>query len=321
MAQNKKPKSLDDYVKSDKRVISMSQEVLDIERIPSGIYMLDDALEGGFPVGKMAELFGPTGGGKSSIALSTAVAAQERGRVVWIDLEDAFNPRLAEKVGLDLSELIFVNAVSAEEIFEIMENICQTGEASMIVVDSVAGLVTNAEIQGEYGDSHMAILARLMSSGLPKLARNLGETSMLWINQIRDNMNIGYGAKTTTKGGKALPFWCSTRVEVKRIGQVLNSQKELVGQTVQVHLPKARYGKPFQTREFDIIYDRGFDNAGSIIDACVSAGTIGLNGSWYVDTQTGESLGQGKANLAEKLLADQEMYDHYLASITTVTAD
>lgn len=292
-----------------------------VDKIPTGIFEFDNKSEGGFPVGKMAELYGPTGGGKSSIALSTAAQAQQLGAVVWFDLESAFNADLAERIGVDVDALLFPEHSSAEDVFQTIEDLVRTNEVSLIVVDSVAGLVPRAEIAGDYGDSHMGLLARTMSQGLRKLAGSMdiegNRTTVLWINQIRANMNtFGYGPTTTTTGGNALPFWCGTRVEIKRIEQIKQGD-DVVGQKVQAFFQKARFARPFTKAKFDIVYDRGFDNSGSIIEACIDAGYITKSGSWLSDAETGEVLAQGKQKLAVMFDDDHQLLDQYVQKVTT----
>lgn len=313
--------SLEDLLKKDKRLVTSDMELLEVTKVPSNILVLDELLLGGWPEGKMAELFGPAGGGKSSIALSTAVAAQEYGRVAWFDLEDAFNPALAESLGLDLESIIFVNSESAEDVFDAMETLVMAGGVSMIVVDSVAGLTPAAEIAGDYGDSHMGLVARIMSQGLRKLSQAMkasdSKTTILWINQIRDTMS-GFGSGKTTTGGKALPFWCSTRVDVVRIEQIKDGPVT-VGQKVRVTIVKSRYTKPFQKAEFDIVYDRGINNSLSLVEMLIESGLIKKAGSWLTDLETGETLAQGKGNFALMLDEDSELMNYWSSRVTRST--
>ena len=294
---------VDRLLAEDKRLVTVKDAVPEIEKVPTGIYTLDKMLCGGFPMGKMVELFGPPAGGKSAIALSTAVQAQKFGRVVWIDLEGAFNPEFAVRAGLDMEQIIFAQSESAEDVMSILDRLAETQGISLVVVDSVAGLVTNAEINGDYGDAHIGQLARLMSSSLPLLVRktksNDNPIIIVWINQIRDVISTQpFAPQSTTKGGKSLPFWSSNRMDIKRktsrkVGEAV------VGQTVRATLVKSRFAPPFQSAEFDILYESGISNALGIVETALKQKVLVQKGSWITDPETGETIAQGVMNAAK----------------------
>lgn len=303
----------------DNEAASSLVDIPDIEKLPSGIVSLDAMLDGGFPRGKMAELFGPEGGGKSGIALSTAAQAQNLGTVVWIDLEDAFNPEIAERSGVNLETLAYVGPMYAEKAMQTIEDLLETEDIALIVVDSVAGMTTRAEAEGAYGDAHVGGVARLMSQAMRKLSQKLSKTNatLIWVNQIRDLIGvIGYGPKSTTTGGRGLKFWCSTRIQVAQIGKVKKGESDIVGQKVKVYTQKARFSKQFQTATFDILYDTGISNGSGLVEIALNAGVIAKKGSWLVDVETGETLAQGALNYAVALDEDAEAFAALLEKVT-----
>ena len=320
MAKKDKPKTLDQLIKENK--IEVIGEVPDVPKISTGIVELDKQLDGGLPRGKHAEFFGAEGGGKSAIALSVAAVAQKKGRVVWVDLEDAFNPVIATLAGLNVDELLYVPPDSAEATLQLVEDVIVTGEAELVVIDSVAGMVPRAEIEGDFGDAHVGLTARLMSQALRKFVIDLkdSDTTVIWINQIRDKIGVvGYGEKSTTTGGRGLKFWCSTRLKVARTGYIKKGESDIIGHKVQVYVQKARFSRPFQKADFDIYYQTGISNGAAVLKTAIEAGLLSLNGSWVVDVETGESLCQGFNNFAQHLDANpvelQELLDRVTETV------
>lgn len=315
----KNPTTIEELVARNPSLSAPDGILESLEKVSTGVLSLDTALEGGLPVGKMAELYGPPGGGKSALAMSTAAQAQKRGAVVWFDLEDAFNPVLAERAGIDMSKMVFGASVAAESVFETIEDASRLRDISLIVIDSVAGLVPNAEIQGDFGDSHVGLIARLLSQALRKMSQTLSvehsDVIVLWVNQVRDLINsFGHGPQTTTTGGRGLKFWCSTRIEVTRIGAIKQGD-DVVGQDVRCKVVKSRFSRPFQTTNFSLLYESGISNGASLIDLAIKEGIIQKKGSWLVDAVTGESLGQGTLNYARVLDSDVNEYESLLAKL------
>lgn len=289
----------------DNTLVRMSDMAYDIERIPTGIIALDHCLGGGLPKGKIALSWGIEGGGKSAIATQFAAQAQKHGNVVYIDLENALDPRKAENSGVNLDDLFIAQPGSAENTLELIELCLSADDVSAIIVDSVAAMPTEAEIEGDYGDAHVAGLARLLSQGLRKInsfmTENQSDTILFFINQQRENIG-GYGPVTkTTPGGKALKYYSATTMEVARIENItetVDKVKTIVGQTSQVTLKKSKFAAPFQKATFDIYFDSGISNESGIIDIAVKQGIIIKGGGgWMTDTRTGENLGQGKPNV------------------------
>jgi recombination protein RecA len=310
-------------LKGDNTLLTLDEMDLDTPRIPTGIISVDRILGGGLPKGKIAIASGREGGGKSAIGLMFAAQAQKEGKVVYIDLENSFDPRKAENSGIQMDELFVSQPGSAEDTLEVMEMCLGADDVSAIIVDSVAAMMTEAQIAGDYSDAHVAGLARVMSLGLGKInafmIENKKDTVIFFINQIRDIIG-GYGAgpTTTTPGGRALKFYASTLMEVARI-ENLKQGDDVIGQKSQVMLRKSRFSPPFSKANFDIYYDRGISNEGMVIDAAIDLGRISkAGGGWMTDTVTGEKLGQGKPNvmtlLEEKPEYFQELTDWVLTN-------
>lgn len=290
-----------------------------VERIPTGIVALDNILGGGLPRGKMAEFFGAPAGGKTSAAMKFIAQAQNYGHCVLFDLENAFDPVMAENSGIDLDRLLIIEPLCAEDTLEMMERLIVSPDIAAVVVDSVAGLVPRAEVEGDFGDSHVGVIGRLTSQACRKFESSMKEsnsnTIILWINQIRDKIgSMGYGPKTDTTGGKAIKFWSSTRVEVTRVGN-LKKGDEVVGQEVKVYTQKNRAYPPFKSDKFKIFYETGISNGSWLVRLLLDEGLLKKSGSWIVDTSTGESLAQGEDNLAHTFDADQEMFDLWSAKL------
>jgi recombination protein RecA len=301
-------------------IMSLSDDVdIEVDRIPTGVLALDNILGGGFPVGKMVELYGNHGSGKTSIAMKFIAQAQERGKCVLIDLENAFDPTMAENSGVKLDDLMVAQPDSAESALEIVEMVMGADDVAAVIVDSVAGLTPRAEIEGSYGDAHVGLVARLISQALRKLAaaqRAEGsDVIVVWINQIREKIgSMGYGPQTDSTGGRGLKFWCSTRVEVARTGQVKQGD-DIIGHTVKVKTTKNRFAPPFQTANFDILYDSGISNESTLLDLAINAGLVKKSGAWFADAETGENLGQGKVKVLELLREDRSLYERLMGQV------
>jgi recombination protein RecA len=297
----------------DNALVTLDEIDLDTPRIPTGILSVDHILGGGLPKGKIAIASGREGGGKSAIGLMLAGQAQKEGKVVYIDLENSFDVVKAENSGIDLDELFVSQPGSAEDTLEVIEMCLSADDVSAIIVDSVAAMMTEAQINGDYSDAHVAGLARVMSLGMGKInqfmVENHKETVLFFINQIRDIIG-GYGAgpTTTTPGGRALKFYASTLMEVSRI-ENLKEGDRVVGQKSQVMLRKSRFSPPFQKANFDIYFDKGISNEGMVIDEAINLGRISkAGGGWMTDTVTGEKLGQGKNNVMTMLEENPEYF-------------
>lgn len=273
----------------------------DVERIPTGIASLDYILKGGLPMGKLALAWGVEGGGKSAIATMFAARAQQFGRVVYIDAENAFDPAKAENSGVDMDSLFISQPSSAEEILEIIEICLSADDVSAIIVDSVAAMTPEAEINGDYGDSHVGLLARLLSQGLRKINQymidNKSDTIIFFINQQREaigGFSPGGGTPKTTPGGKALRYYSATTMEVARTDNIKQGEN-IIGQVSQVTLKKSKYAPPFQKAKFDILFDSGISNESTVLDLAVKKGLIDkTKQGYYTDATTGEKLGHGK---------------------------
>ena len=275
---------------------------------PSGSLGLDRALGcGGYPRGRIIEIFGPESSGKTTLALHALAQAQAAGGVVgFIDAEHALDPGYAEALGLKLSDLLISQPDCGEQALEICEAMVNSGEVSMIVVDSVAALTPRAEIEGQMGDSHLGLQARLMSQGLRKLTSVCAkkDCSVVFINQIRQKIGVVFGNPEVTTGGNALKFYASVRLDVRR-GSVVKEGEDSVGNRTKVKVVKNKMAPPFRTCEFDIIFGHGVDRRGEVVDLGIAAGVLEKAGSWY---RYGErQLGQGRSGCLEALAADPEL--------------
>lgn len=295
---------------------SLDDEALEVERIPTGVLAVDKILGGGLPKGTFVEAAGVAGSGKSAIAQSAIAQAQELGNCVYVDLEHSLDPHMLETSGVDTSKLMIAQPESTEDTLTILDELLEVDEVPLIVVDSVAGMVPRSEISGDYGDAQMAVQARLMSQGLRKLRSKMtsvrSSAIIFWVNQLRANIqSMGYGPQTVTTGGKALSFWCSTRLEVSRIKNL--GADPVIGHQVKVKVTKNRHAPPFQTGTFDIYYDSGISNGSTLIELGVAEGLIKQSGAWFADAETGEKLGQGKLNAANHVEDDAELFNKYVS--------
>jgi recombination protein RecA len=275
-----------------------------IEIIPTGSIALDVALGiGGLPRGRVVEIYGPESSGKTSLALHAVANAQKAGGIAaFIDAEHALDPEYAKNLGVDTDALLVSQPDTGEQALEIADMLIRSGALDILVIDSVAALVPRAEIEGEMGDSHVGLQARLMSQALRKIAGALSNsgTTAIFINQLREKIGVMFGSPETTTGGKALKFYASVRLDIRRI-ETLKNGGDAVGNRTRVKVVKNKMAPPFKQAEFDILYGEGVSREGSIIDMGVDQGILRKSGAWY--TYEGDQLGQGKEN-ARKFLRD-----------------
>ena len=268
-----------------------------IAAIPTGALSLDLALGiGGIPRGRVTEIFGPESSGKTTVALHIVAEAQRAGGIAaFIDAEHALDPIYAGALGVDVNELLVSQPDNGEQALEIADMLIRSSAVDVVVIDSVAALTPRAEIEGEMGDTHVGLQARLMSQALRKLAGSLhrSNTSAIFINQLREKIGVMFGSPETTPGGRALKFYSSVRLDVRRI-ETLKDGTEAVGNRVRVKVVKNKVAPPFRQAEFDIIYGQGISREGTLIDVAVEEGIIRKAGAWY--TYDGDQLGQGKEN-------------------------
>ncbi|AJT40588.1 recombinase RecA [Psychromicrobium lacuslunae] len=279
-----------------------------IETIPTGSIALDVALGiGGLPRGRVVEIYGPESSGKTTVALHAVANAQRNGGIAaFIDAEHALDPEYAAKLGVDVDSLLVSQPDTGEQALEIMDMLVGSGSLDIIVIDSVAALVPRAEIEGEMGDSHVGLQARLMSQALRKITGRLNQTktTAIFINQLREKIGVFFGSPETTTGGKALKFYASVRIDVRRI-QTLKEGADSVGNRTKAKIVKNKMAPPFKVAEFDIIYGQGISREGGIIDMGVEHGIIKKSGSWF--TYDGDQLGQGMENSRRFLRDNPEL--------------
>ncbi len=274
------------------------------EAIPTGSLALDLALGiGGLPRGRIVELYGPEGSGKTSLALHVIAEAQKSGGLVsFIDAEHALDPSYAKALGVDIDNLLVSQPDTGEQALEITDTLVRSGAMDVVVVDSVAALVPRAELEGEMGDTHVGLQARLMSQALRKLAGSVSrsKTVLIFINQLREKIGVMFGSPETTPGGRALKFYSSTRLDVRRIDS-LKDGSEIVGTRVRVKVVKNKCAAPFKLAEFDIQYGTGISKEGSLLDVAIDQGIVRKSGAWFIYGD--DQLGQGREN-AKSFLAD-----------------
>ncbi len=288
-----------------------SKETLDVEVIPSGSILLDEALGvGGYPKGRIIEIYGPESSGKTTLALQAIAESQKAGGIAaFIDAEHALDPVYARNLGVNIDELWISQPDNGEQALEITESLVRSGAVDIIVVDSVAALTPQAEIEGDMGDSHVGLQARLMSQALRKLTGILSKsnTTIIFINQIRMKIGVMFGNPETTTGGNALKFYASVRMDVRRIESIGKNADDIQGNRVRVKIVKNKVAPPFRKCELDLMFGSGISRVGSLLDAALKYEMIEKSGAWY--SFNGEKIGQGRDKTIEYLESNKEFTD------------
>jgi recombination protein RecA len=285
---------------------------IDVELISSGALSLDLALGGGYPKGRVIEIYGPESSGKTTLTLHAIAEIQKQGgTAAFVDAEHALDPAYARRLGVDTDNLLVSQPDNGEQALEIVETLVRSSAVDVVVIDSVAALVPQAEIEGEMGDSHMGLQARLMSQALRKLTGiiNKSNTIVIFINQIRMKIGVMFGNPETTTGGNALKFYASVRLDIRRTGQI-KSGEDIIGNRTKVKVVKNKIAPPFRTAEFDIMYNEGISRTGDVLDLAVQHGIVGKSGAWfdYADAKIGQGREASKQYLKDnpKVLSEIE---------------
>lgn len=290
---------------------------VDVDVIPSGSLLLDEALGvGGYPKGRIIEIFGPESSGKTTLALHAISECQKRGgRAAFVDAEHAIDPIYAKNVGVNIDELILSQPDSGEQALEIVQMLAKSEAIDLIVVDSVAALVPQAELDGEMSDSSVGMQARLMSKAMRKLVGvlNKADCAVIFINQLREKVGVLYGNPETTSGGRALKFYSSIRIDIRRT-EAIKSGADIVGNTVKVKIVKNKVSPPYKTCELDIIYGQGISKSGEILDLAVQYGIINKSGSWF--EYNGQKIAQGKENAKDYIQNTEGLMDELIRQIS-----
>jgi len=293
-----------------------------MESISTGSITLDSALGiGGFPKGRVIEIYGPESSGKTTLAIHAIANVQKNGGIAaFIDAEHALDPAYAAKIGVNIDELMISQPSSGEEALNIAEMLARSNAVDVIVIDSVAALVPKNELEGEIGDQFMGLQARMMSQALRKLTSTLSKsnTCAIFINQLREKIGVMFGNPETTTGGKALKFYSSIRMDIRRIGSIKSADNQEIGNRVKVKVVKNKLAPPFQVAEFDIIFNEGISRLGSIIDLGSDLGVIEKKGAWF--SYGGNRLGQGKEAVRDELKKDSKLADEIEKAITAAAA-
>lgn len=314
-AQQTKEKALQDAFKAIEKaygkgsVMKLGDTVLeDIEVIPSGSIALDVALGvGGYPKGRIIEIYGPESSGKTTFALHAIAEAQKKGGyAAFIDAEHALDPTYAKALGVDIDNLILSQPDNGEQALEIVESLVRSNAIDIIVIDSVAALVPKAEIEGDMGSSHVGLQARLMSQAMRKLAGTISKTKTvaIFINQIREKVGVMFGSPETTSGGRALKFYATIRLDIRRVDQIKQGT-EAVGNVTRIKVVKNKVAPPFKTAEVDLIYGKGISYEGEVLDMATSFDIVEKSGAWF--SYMGERLGQGRENVKDYLSTHKEL--------------
>jgi len=284
---------------------------IDIDVIPTGNLLIDRALGvGGFPRGRIVEIFGPESSGKTTLTLTAIAQAQKRGGLAaFIDVEHALDPQYARKLGVNLDDLLVSQPSSGEEALQICEALVRSNAIDVVVLDSVAALVTKQELDGEIGDSTVGAQARLMSAAMRKLTSFISKakTVCIFTNQIREKIGVMFGSPETTPGGRALKFFSSVRVDIRRIGQIKATDGTVIGSRTKIKVVKNKVAPPFTEAEFDIMYDEGISSTGSLLDLALEMEIIQKRGSWF--SYDGNQLAQGRDAAKDALKADPALYE------------
>jgi recombination protein RecA len=292
--------------------------IIDVPVISTGSLALDKALGiGGIPRGRVTEIYGPEASGKTTLALHAVAEAQRKGGIAaFVDAEHALDTAYARKLGVNCDELLVSQPDTGEQALEIADMLVRSGAIDILVIDSVAALVPRAEIEGEMGDSHMGLQARLMSQALRKLTATISKTktSLIFINQLRMKIGVVFGNPETTTGGNALKFYSSVRIEVRRTGSIKEGQ-DVVGNRTKVKVVKNKMAPPFKEAEFDITYGEGISLAGDLLDMGVKTGVVEKSGSWY--SYQGERIGQGRENVKKFFKDNPDYFEKILAEVKT----
>ncbi len=304
-------------------VMKMSDQAIeDVDAISSGSLGLDIALGvGGYPRGRVIEIYGPESSGKTTLTLHAIAEAQKAGGIAaFIDAEHAFDRFYAEKLGVDLENLIISQPDNGEQALEIADNLVRSGAIDIVVIDSVAALTPKSEIEGEMGDSKMGLHARLMSQALRKLTASISKTNctMIFINQLREKIGVMFGNPETTTGGNALKFYASVRLDIRRSTQIKDSNSNVMGNKTRVKVVKNKVAPPFRTAEFDIMYGEGISKVGEVLDLAVEHDIVKKSGSWfsYEDTK----LGQGRDAVKQMISDNPELCEEIETKIKEISA-
>ena len=319
MANEEKLKALDvaisqiekQYGRGSIMKLGDNSNQMKVETIPTGSISLDIALgQGGFPKGRIIEIYGPESSGKTTVALHAVAEVQKRGGIAgFIDAEHALDPVYAKNIGVDIDNLYISQPDNGEQALEITETMVRSGAVDIIIVDSVAALVPKAEIDGDMGDSHMGLQARLMSQALRKLTAAISKSdcTVIFINQLRQKIGVMFGNPETTTGGNALKFYASVRLDVRRV-EALKQQGEVIGNHTRIKIVKNKIAPPFREAEFDIMFGKGISKSGDILDLAAKLDIINKSGAWYA--YNGEKIGQGRENAKNYLEEHPEIMDH-----------